>query len=58
MPYHCYLADIQLNHQFVLKGFREYGQIDTFALAEYQSVLVYIANKLKKITLARLAKDL
>lgn len=53
-----YLADIQLNHQFILKGVREYGQIDSFALAEYQSVLVFIANKLKKITMARFVKDL
>lgn len=52
------MADIQLNHQFILKGFREYGQIDSFAQAEYQSVLVFIANKLKKITMARFAKDL
>jgi hypothetical protein len=55
---HFYLADIQLEHQFVLKSVREFGETDEFAVAEYQSVLVLIVNKLRTITIARVAKDL
>jgi WD40 repeat protein len=53
-----YLADIQLEHQFIIKGVREFAETDEFALAEYQSVLVLITNKLKTITIARLTKGL
>jgi hypothetical protein len=55
---HFYLADIQLEHQFIVKSIREFGETDEFAVAEYQSALVLVTNKLRTITIAKVAKDL
>ena len=55
---HFYLADIQLEYQFIIKSIREFGETDEFAVAEYQTVLVLATNKLRTITIGKVAKDL
>lgn len=42
----------------MVKSISEFGEVDQFAVAEYQSVLVLITNQLKRISIARITNNL